>query len=340
MADQVLVTGITGFIAKWVALELLHRGYRVRGTLRSAGDGGPLAQALAKAGAATDGLSFHEADLLQDAGWADAVQGCRYVCHVASPFPKRDPADREALVPAAREGALRVIDAALTAGAERIVMTASIVTMMYSPGRPSVFRFGENDWSDPDWRALSAYPVSKIRAERAAWERMSEADARQRLAVVNPGFVLGPLLDERPGTSVAVVQMLLKGSYPAVPRFALPVVDVRDLAALHVDAMESQAAGGRRWIGAADTLSLLEMCEVLRDAMPDRAARVPRIEIPDFLARSIAPFDRSLRAVQAALGTRAVARAGYVTQTLGTTFRPAREAVIASAESLLNRGLA
>jgi dihydroflavonol-4-reductase len=339
VVDQVLVTGISGFIAKRVALDLLNVGYAVRGTVRKLAGAEHVLATLAAAGADTSRLSFVEADLLSDDGWSDSVKDCRYVQHIASPFPMQVPKDREALVPAARGGALRVLEAALKAGVERIVLTSSTVSMMYRANRPAEFTFSEDDWSDPEWSAASAYIVSKVRAEKAAWEFMKAQGAEKKLAVVNPGFVLGPSLDKDIGTSIQVLEFFLKRVYPAIPQTAFPTVDIRDLAQLHVAAMELPAAGGRRLLGSADTLSMPQMAEILRSGLGHAGRRVPKIVLPNFVIRLMAIFDPAMKNLIADIGVRPVADAAYVTALTGVTFRPAREAVLAAGESLVKLGI-
>jgi dihydroflavonol-4-reductase len=337
MADTVLVTGISGFIAKHVALKLLEAGYDVRGTVRSAGRADEVRAAVAEHGGDASRLSFVVADLGADEGWPEAVSGCRFVQHIASPFPMVQPRDREALVPAAKRGALRVLGAALDADAERIVMTSSMVAMMYRPDRPAEIRVSENDWSDPEWAPASAYIVSKIRAERAAWEFMKQQGAPERLVTVNPGFVLGPLLDDVSGTSVDVIKLILKGAYPAVPPSAYPVVDVRDVADVHVAAMTAEV-GGRRLIAAGETMTMPEMARTLQKAFPERAKKIPTRALPPFMVKMMSVFDRSLKSVIPDIGTRPVAEAGYVTDLTGVKFRSAAESVRAAGQSVIDRG--
>ncbi|MEO1137600.1 MAG: NAD-dependent epimerase/dehydratase family protein, partial [Pseudomonadota bacterium] len=268
MADKVLVTGISGFIAKHVALQLLQAGYEVRGTIRALNKADQVKRSLQAAGADVSRLSFAAADLTEDKGWDEAVRDCAGVMHVASPFPTAQPRDRYALIPAARDGALRVMDAAKNVN--RIIMTSSMVAMMYRPDRPSLVTIGEDDWTEIDWPRLSAYIVSKTAAEKAAWDAAVIGGYKHRLTMVNPGLVLGPPLDDDIGASLDVVRLFMKGAYPALPPAFYPIVDVRDVAALHVKALQTPETGGRRLIAAADTLSLKGVADILREAFQRR----------------------------------------------------------------------
>jgi dihydroflavonol-4-reductase len=339
MIETVLVTGISGFIAKHVALELLKQGHNVRGTVRSPNRADSVRKTLAAHGGDVGRLSFVVADLNRDEGWQDAVAGCRYVQHIASPFPLQQPRGREDLVPAARQGALRVLAAAKSAGAERVVMTSSMVAMMYRANRPAEMTVHAGDWTDPDWKPATPYIISKTRAEHAAWDYMKREWAPERLVAVNPGFVLGPALDADIGTSLQALAMLLKGAYPAVPPVDFPVVDVRDLAAVHVAAM-APAAGGRRLIATRETWSMSRMGQEMRDAHPDRARKIPVGVLPAPVVRLMSVFDASLRTLRADLGVRPTGDSAETTRLTGVTFRPAAEAVRAASASLIAHGLA
>lgn len=338
MADVVLVTGLSGFIARHVALAFLAKGYSVRGTARSAAKAKKTVDALAAKGADPARLSVVEADLESDRGWKEAVAGVAGVMHLASPFPLEGPADRDALTPAAKGGALRVVDAALDAGVPRIVLTSSMVAVMYRPGRPPEMTFTEKDWTDLSWPLLSAYVVSKTEAEKAAWARVAERGARERFTTINPGFVLGPALDRDFGASIELIRLLLKGAYPAVPPVAFPVVDVRDLAALHVAAFEKPATGGRRLLATAGPLSLKEVGAILRKADPERARRVPTLELPRPLVGLMARFDRRLAGALQDVGCRPSVDVGYVEALTGVRFRSPAEAVEATMRSLVEVG--
>ena len=329
-ADTVLVTGISGYIAAYVAAKLVERGFRVRGTVRSLGKGQRILQALAAHGTDITNIDLVEANLASDDGWKSAVAGCRYIQHIASPFPMEPPRDREALVPEARAGAMRVIEQGLAAGAERIVMTSSIVAMIGRPGRGEHVRITESDWSDPDWRPLTAYPVSKTRAERAAWDYVTAQDAKDRLVTVCPGLVLGPDPYDNGGASLGLIETIMKGEMPVVPRVAYPIVDVRDCAAIHVAAMTADGAGGRRLMAASETLWFKRIGEILRDAYPNRS-KLPRAELPDWLVRLAAHFDDRVKGVVPDLGTFHDADAGYVTNLTQVKPRPVAGSILEAA---------
>jgi len=246
MTDLVLVTGLSGFIASHVTAGLLKQGYAVRGTVRNKIKGERVAVTLADSGVDTSNLELFEADLGKDAGWKDAVKNCRFVQHIASPFPLEAPSNREALVADARGGAMRVIEQALGAGAERVIMTSSMVAMMGQPGRGDHMLVSESDWSNPDWRPLTAYPVSKTRAERAIWDYANAQNVKDRVTTICPGLVFGPDTYNNGGASLGIIKGLFSGQFPMMPRIAYPIIDVRDCASLHIKAMK--ACAGCRYI--------------------------------------------------------------------------------------------
>lgn len=336
---RVLVTGISGFIAKHVALQLLQAGQEVVGTIRDTAKGDQVRETLVRHGADHTKLSFVKADLTRDEGWEEAVAGADYIQHLASPFPLQQPRDREALVPPARDGMMRVVKAGLSAGAKRIVVTSSLAAVMYHPKHKGEFEAGPDDWTDPEWSAISAYIVSKTRTEQALWEYLETRGERERATVINPGLVLGPALDGRVGTSLYLVEAILKAAYPALPPISFPTVDVRDLAALHVAAMDSPNTAGQRLLAAADTVTMQEVALILKDAFPAFARKIPTKQLPVWVVKFMANFDRSLRSITSDLGRVRRARTAYVTEKTGIAFRPARDAVIAAAESLIEYGI-
>lgn len=337
MAERVLVTGISGFIASHVAQRLLEKGYSVRGTVRNAAKGADVAAKIcAAAGVSADAIELVEADLGSDTGWKDAVKDCDYIQHIASPLPVTPPSDREGLVPEARAGAQRVLEHGLSAGVKRIVMTSSIASMIGQKGRPKHFKFGEKDWSDPDWKALTAYPVSKTRAELSAWAYVEAQGMKDRLTVVNPGLVFGPDPYGNGSASLTVILALLRREFPRSPQLAFPVVDVRDVASIHVAAMTAPNASGRRLIAGKESLWFKDMCQILRQAYPQ--ASLPKGELPSFILRIMSVFDERLKNLTADLGIFHEADSAYVSTITQVIPRPAKEAILATAESLIASG--
>lgn len=335
MTDRVLVTGITGYIASHVACKLIEKGYQVRGTVRNKAKGRRILDAMAMTGIDVKNVELVEAELGSDDGWRDAVKDCRYIQHIASPFPMEAPSDREALVPEARAGAQRVLENGFSAGAERIVLTSSMVAMMGRPDRDKHERVSENDWTDPDWRPLTAYPVSKTRAELSAWAYAVAQGLREKLVTVNPGIVLGPDPFDNGGASLGIIRDMMKGELPAVPRLAYPIVDVRDAAAIHVAAMTGET-GGRRLMAAGETLWFKQIADLLREQYP--TAKLPKSEVPNFVARLIAIFDDRVKSVIPDIGIFHEADSAYVTSLTGVVPRPAKESILASGADLIENG--
>jgi dihydroflavonol-4-reductase len=336
---RVLVTGISGFLGCHVAVALLERGYSVRGSIRDPARASQVRESFRAAGADITRLELCVLDLLDDRGWAEAAEGCRYLHHVASPFVLTMPKDKDALIRPAVEGTRRAIRAGLKAGHERIVLTSSVVAI--DGGHLSYDRpFSTDDWTRVDDPRVNAYGKSKTLAEQQAWELVQSEGAQEKLAVINPGTILGPLLDDDPGTSVAIIQRLLKGEMPMIPNLILPYVDVRDVADAHVAAMTAPDAGGKRHIVANAGVPLPDVARMLRERFPERAKRIPARRMPAWMARAVAPFNQSLRDSRAWLDVSRSYDVSSGRQLLGRPLRPTREAVMASARSLLERGLA
>jgi dihydroflavonol-4-reductase len=287
--ETVLVTGGSGFLASWCLVELLQRGYSVRATLRDLGREQEVRDAVGSQVQASERLSFHAADLTRDDGWRQAVDGCDYVLHVASPFPPAQPKDPDELIVPAREGTLRVLRASLEAGVKRIVVTSSVAAIG-GGARANGAALTERNWTDLDNQGLSPYVRSKTIAERAAWELAQELDASERLATVNPGAILGPLLSADGSYSLEAVERLMKGA-PGVPRIGFSFVDVRDVADLEIKAMLAPEAGGQRFIAVGEFRWMAEVAAVLRRELGADASKVPSRKVPDLLVRAMALFD-------------------------------------------------
>jgi nucleoside-diphosphate-sugar epimerase len=337
---KVLVTGASGFIAKHCIAELLRRDFSVRGTLRDMGRADAVRKSVARAGADASGVDFVAADLLRDDGWSQAMQGCAFVLHVASPFPLQDPPNPDDLIRPAREGALRVLKAATRAGIKRVVMTSSVVAItMPWPEAPLGHVFTEADWTNPKRPDLTAYIVSKTLAEQAAWDYVKGEPRAPELAAVNPAIVLGPATDADISSSHEVIKLMAKGAYPAAPKVGFPISDVRDVAATHVLALTTPAAAGKRFLSANGFLRLIEVGRLVADVLPDVQGEVPRRELPDWLVRAVALFDKRLKAVLPDLGHPRPVTNAQARSVLGQTFRTAPEAVKSAALSLRELGV-
>jgi nucleoside-diphosphate-sugar epimerase len=336
----VLVTGGTGFLAGHVILRLLAEGHRVRTTLRDPSRAAELERLLARAGAAPDARpEIFVADLLADAGWRAAATGCDHVLHVASPFPRTLPKNVDDLVRPARDGTLRVLAAARDAGVRRVVVTSSFAAIGYGHA-PSRTRFDETDWTDLGAPDVQPYMRSKTIAERAAWDFVAREGGGMELATVNPVGIFGPLLGPDPATSVELVRALLTGRVPGSPRIWFGIVDVRDVADLHLAAMTDPAAAGERFVAAAGRpLSLGEVAKVLIDGLGPAARKVPTRELPDWFVRLLSLFARDLRQVVPQLGRIREADPGKAIARLGWRPRSSQEALLATAESLFALGL-
>lgn len=334
-SETVLVTGGSGYLAGWCLIELLRNGYTVRTTVRDLSREPEVRAGLASEVDAGDRLSVLAADLRSDDGWERAVDGCEYVLHVASPFPPKQPKDPDDLIVPAREGTLRVLRASLDAGVSRIVVTSSVAAVTGRRASPSA-PLTEDDWTDPDKPGLTPYARSKTIAERAAWDFVRERNAAEKLAVVNPGAILGPVLSDR-SYSLELIERLLRGM-PGAPRIGYSIVDVRDVADLQLRAMTAPEAGGERFIAAGQFLWMSEIAEVLRDRLGEAAAKVPKRTVPDFLVRTMSLFDPSIRSVVGQLGKRTTLSSEKARTLLGWSPRPTEETIVDCAQSLVAEG--
>jgi len=336
--STVLVTGGSGFVGSYCVAQLLQAGHRVRTTVRQRGREPEVRAMLREAGAEPgDGLAFFAADLENDAGWAEAAAGCDYVLHVASPFPSNTPKDEDELIRPAREGALRVLGAARAAGVKRVVLTSSFAAVGYGHPRQEA-PFDETAWTDLNGPGLTAYVKSKAIAERAAWD-FARAGGPE-LSVVNPVGILGPVLGPDYSTSILLIQRLMDGAMPGCPRLCFGLVDVRDVADLHIRAMSHPAAGGERFLAVSGNfLWMTEMARVLRARLGPQARRVPKRQLPNWLVRLASLTDPAVKQILPELGKEKNATSQKAQSLLGWAPRPPEEAIVATAESLLRLGL-
>jgi len=338
--ELVLVTGGSGFIGTHCILQLLDAGYRVRTTVRSLTRVADV-RTMLRAGGAEPGeaLSFAAADLTSDAGWPEAVAGCDFVLHVASPFPPSVPKHEDDLIIPAREGALRVLRAARDTGVTRVVLTSSFAAIGYGH-QPTDRPFSEESWTDLNGGDLSAYVKSKTQAERAAWDFIAHEGGALELAVVNPVGVLGPVLGPDYSTSIQLVQSLMDGAMPGCPRLVFGMVDVRDVADLHLRAMTNPAARGERFLAVAgDCMTMQEVARVLRARMGGAAGRVPTRVLPDWIVRLGALVEKEAGQIIPELGKVRNATNEKARRVLGWTPRSNEDTIVATAESLVRLGL-
>ena len=334
---SVLVTGGSGYLGGWCIAELLERGYDVRTTVRDLAREQRVRDSVASQIHPGERLTVLAADLTSDDGWADAVAGCDYVLHVASPFPPKQPKDPDELIVPAREGTLRVLRAALDAGVKRVVVTSSIAAIRLAKGaanRP----LDEGDWTDPDAGGLTPYVRSKAIAERAAWDVARARGAEDRVAVVNPGVIIGPVLNDDLSYSLETVQRMLRGM-PGVPKLGFNLVDVRDVVALELAAMTSPAAGGERFIAVTKFLWMGEIGKILRERLGPAASKVPTRTVPNLVVRAMALFDPGIRSVVSGLGKRVDLSSEKARSTLVWSPRPIDDTIAETAESLIRHGV-
>jgi len=338
--STVLVTGGSGFIGSHCILQLVEAGHQVRTTVRNLARESEV-RALLRQGGGEPGprLAFAAADLEKDAGWKEAVAGCEYVLHVASPFPANVPKDENELIVPAREGALRLLRAARDAGVKRVVLTSSFAAIGYGHAEQTA-PFTEADWTDPNGDDVTPYVKSKTLAERAAWDFVNREGGGLELSVVNPVGVFGPVLGPDYSTSILIVQRLMDGALPGCPRLRFGVVDARDVADLHLRAMTDPAAKGERFLAVAgDFLSMRDIALVLKRRLGAAARRVPTWQLPNWLVHIAAMRDPAAKQILPELGKFKNATNEKARRVLGWAPRSAEEALVSTAESLQRLGL-
>lgn len=338
-SKHVLVTGGSGYIASFCIAQLLREGAHVRTTVRSLGRETELRRAIGKLVQVDDRLEVVAADLNADAGWREACSDCSGLLHIASPFPARKPKNDDELVRPARDGALRVLEAARTARVQRVVMTSSTAAVTYGHGGRSQ-PFTEADWSDPSNRTdSSAYERSKMIAERAAWDWHSREAGALELVTVCPGAVLGPVLGGDFSASLDIVKRLIDGSLPGLPHFGWPLVDVRDIADLHIRALRTPHAAGQRFIGAGPFYWMEDIARVLREHVPEVAGKVPKRRLPSWLVRLSSVFDPVVRDRLYELDKERSVSAEKAKRELGWVPRSNDDTITGTARSLLAEGV-
>jgi dihydroflavonol-4-reductase len=336
--ESVLVTGGSGFIAAHCILQLLNAGYRVRTTVRSLARE-PDVRAMLKEGGAEPGdrLSFTAADLSADAGWPDAITGCTYVMHGASPTPSGSQTREEDWIGPAVDGVLRVLGASRDAGVKRVVLTSAFGAIGMGH-KPQTRPFNETDWTNLNGN-VAPYQKSKTLSERAAWDFIAREGGGLELSTVNPVAVFGPVLGSDYSHSIRLVQRLMDGM-PGCPKINSGFVDVRDVADLHLRAMTNPSAKGERFLAiSGNSMWMIDVANVLKRRMGTAAKRVPTRELPNWLIRIAALRDPTMKMVVPLLGIGMNATSEKAKRLLGWEPRSNEEAIVSTAESLLRLGL-
>ena len=337
--STVLVTGATGFIAQHTIVQLLDAGFRVRGTVQSPKRAQYLREGLGRHTDKADQLELEQADLMSDDGWDEALAGCEYVIHMASPLPNKPPKDENELIVPARDGALRVLKAAARAGVKRVVMTSSVAAVIYGHSRDGSRQYDEKDWSvlGDD---VGAYEKSKTIAEKAAWDFVKSLPESERFefCTINPGLVLGPVFDRDFSTSGEVVRKLMRREMPGCPDVGWAVVDVRDVAKAHVTALTEDCAVGQRFVVAIEHASMLDIANILSEAFRGRGYKVPTRRLPDWLLRVVGVFDKTAKLAVQELGKRQDLSNARARDVLGFQPRSLREMVVDMGETMIAEG--
>ncbi len=335
MPGTILVTGGSGYIAGYLIRQLIGEGWTVKTTVRSLARENTVRKLL---GIDDAKLSFFAADLTSDAGWSEAAAGCSHMAHVASPLPTDAPADEDELIVPAREGALRALRTAKAAGIKRVVMTSSVAAIAY--GRPrGTYTFTEADWTNLSGADVYPYVKSKTIAERAARDWVAAEGAGIEFCTINPAAVLGPVWSSDFSASIQLVKKMLEGALPGIPDLGFGVVDVRDVADLHVRALNAPGMAGERFIASGPFLKMTDVARILKDSLGREARKVPTMRLPDFLVKLGARFDPAVAQIISELGKIRNMDAGHAREVLGWVPRPPEESIVATARSLIDLGL-
>lgn len=341
MTQTVLLTGASGYIAKHIALQLLEAGYNVRGTVRDLSRGAEVTEAirphLKDDSNLETRLAFVALDLTTDTGWTEAMDGVDVLMHTASPFPLDQPKNEDDLIRPAVDGAMRALRAAHAAGVKRVILTSSTAAISGSALPAGDISFDETNWTDPTDPDTGAYVRSKTLAEQAAWNFVSKDAPDMHLTTINPGFVLGAPLDQHFGTSIQVIERLLRGKDPMLPDIGFSTVDVQDVAEMHVTVINKPETFGQRIMTVDSFLTFKDIAQAVKAAFPSR--RIPTRVAPNFLIRILGRFDPTIKSIIPGLGRVDKIDNSRARATIGRGMRQARKSVVSSATYLIDNKL-
>ena len=341
MTQTVLLTGASGYIAKHIALQLLEAGYNVRGTVRDLSRGTEVTDAirphLKDDSNLETRLAFVALDLTTDTGWTEAMDGVDVLMHTASPFPLDQPKNEDDLIRPAVDGAMRALRAAHAAGVKRVILTSSTAAISGSALPAGDISFDETNWTDPTDPDAGAYVRSKTLAEQAAWNFVSKDAPDMHLTTINPGFVLGAPLDQHFGTSIQVIERLLRGKDPMLPDIGFSTVDVQDVAEMHVTVINKPETFGQRIMTVDSFLTFKDIAQAVKAAFPSR--RIPTRVAPNFLIRILGRFDPTIKSIIPGLGRVDKIDNSRARATIGRGMRQARKSVVSSATYLIDNKL-
>lgn len=335
MAGKAFVSGGSGYIAGFLIRQLMENGWEVNTSIRN-----QARQAEARNWLRVDDskLHFYQADLSSDDGWAEAMAGCSHVAHVASPFPLDVPKNPDDLIVPAREGALRALRFAKAAGVKRFVLTSSVAAVAY--GRPKGnYMFTEKDWTDVNYPGVMPYPLSKTIAERSARDWVAAEGEGMEFASVNPAGVFGPLMSDDISTSIELVKQLLEGKVPMCPDIGFGIVDVRDVADLHYRAMTAPGIKDERFIASGPFLKMIDAANILKANLGSKARKVPTKKMPDWMLKAFSIVRPELKQLVNELGNVRGADSSHAEKTLGWKMHSPEETILATANSLIERGI-
>ncbi len=336
MAGTVLVTGGTGYIGGELIRQLLDRGWNVHTTVRNKAKSE--AELKARFGDAGNRLKVFEAELMSDDGWAEANAGCTHVAHVASPIAAATPRDENEMIVPAREGTLRALRFAKAAGVKRFVQTSSVAAVAYGRSEKN-YTVDESDWTDISHPDVYPYVKSKTISERAARDWVAEEGGDMEFVSVNPAMVLGPVESADFSASVEAVLQLMNGSMPMAPDLGFAVVDLRDVADLHVKCLEQPGLGGERFLAAGRFMKMIEVGEVLRSGLGEQARKVPTRIMPGWMVSVLSLFNPGVRSIRSELGKTRHVDTSHALNRLGWKTRAEEESILDCAKSLIEHGV-